>query len=44
VFKKLSEDIDAVFEGSVRQKMEEGARNAVSEANNTCAKWGAPVR
>ncbi|XP_052816315.1 uncharacterized protein LOC128242920 isoform X2 [Mya arenaria] len=42
VLQKLSADIDGIFDGSVRPKMEEGASTASAEANNTCAKWGAP--
>ena len=43
IVRNLSAVIVAIFDGSVRQKMEEGASNAASEAGNTCAKWGAPV-
>ncbi|KAH3768967.1 hypothetical protein DPMN_170188 [Dreissena polymorpha] len=42
IVRNLSAVIVAIFDGSVRQKMEEGASNAASEAGNTCAKWGAP--
>jgi hypothetical protein len=43
VFEKLTSDIDGVFDGSIRQKVEEGATNAAAEANDTCSRWGAPV-
>ncbi|XP_045194118.2 uncharacterized protein LOC123549787 [Mercenaria mercenaria] len=43
VLQQLTADIDGVFDGSVRQKMEEGANNAANEASSTCTKWGAPV-
>ncbi|WAR13060.1 SLIP-like protein [Mya arenaria] len=42
VLQKLTTDIDHIFEGSLRPKIEEGASSASEEANNTCAKWGAP--
>ena len=43
VVEKLTSNIDGVFDGSIRQKVEEGATNAATEANDTCFKWGAPV-
>ncbi|XP_052816525.1 uncharacterized protein LOC128243066 [Mya arenaria] len=42
VLQKLTTDIDHIFDGSLRPKIEEGASSASEEANNTCAKWGAP--
>ncbi|WAR13064.1 SLIP-like protein, partial [Mya arenaria] len=40
---KLTADIDDIFDGSLRPKIEKGASSAYEEANNTCAKWGAPA-
>ncbi|XP_052816838.1 uncharacterized protein LOC128243248 isoform X1 [Mya arenaria] len=42
VLQKLNADIDKIFDGNLKPKIEKGASSASEEAKNICAKWGVP--
>ncbi|KAL4234557.1 hypothetical protein ACF0H5_006198 [Mactra antiquata] len=39
----LNKDVDAIFDGTIKQKLDQGANNAKREANQICTQWGAQV-
>lgn len=43
ILSKLSSDINDIFDHSLGSKLQIGVTNAISESENSCAKWGAPV-